>query len=371
MALGGVAVKVAGPIAGAATRKLLVGQAKGLTKAVELARKTPLRPLVSGHTAHKLAQANIKIGLGVMDDAAKITSFTKTSVVAGAVNVSELQWINKYRKELNVPLFEGLGVYTTAFLAPAVLVGLGKTIKAASRPMSRSVKDWKASPHVKDDIPVLTELSTHGVDDIVDDIKLLTKNYDDIDVGLSKSELDHILPWVSDPKEFIRVLNKTGLFTPDQLKNPKVAAKTIAEMSPTNRSSVKRSLFDVTDETLSSPVKKQDGQAPKAVNQEETRRMLGGGSDTDVAPDVKIQEKFKQAARANEGLEDSVQQQAKKLEEKTKKKPKTEGEAAKVEEPEKIRPLRDMSAEEQTAAIAHVNKEITQALTDFIKCRGG
>ena len=370
MLLTGGAAKLAGPVASAATKRLLIGQAKGIKKAVKLARRTPLKPLISANAANKVAHTNIKIGKAMGDAIAKSPSFVKTSVVAGATNVAEISVINKYRKEINLPAFEGLGTYAAAFLAPAALIGIGKTISVANKSMSGSINAWKKSPNAKNDLSVLSDLAEHQVDDIVDDVKALSRNYDDIDVELGPEGLNKLLPWINDGEEFIAALRRTGLFSPDQLKSSKTAARALKDMDPASRNKVKEVLFDISDETLAAPTRKKLNKPPKAVNRDESRILLNAGQ-SDVAPEIRVQEKFKQAARANEGIEDSVQQQAKKSQEALEKKPKTEGEAAKVEEPEKIRPLKDMSAEEQVAAITAVNKEISQALIDFIKCRGG
>ena len=370
MLLTGGAAKLAGPIVAGATKRLLIGQAKGIRKAVSLARRTPLSPLVSRRAANRVAQANIRLGKAIGDDIAKTSNFTKTSVIAGATNVAEISVINKYRKELNLPIFEGLGAYAAAALAPAVLIGVGKTIAKLSEPMSKSMKSWKKSPDVEDDIPVLTGLAKYGADDIIDDVKALVKNYDDLDVAINSDNLKRLLPWISDEKEFIRALRRSKVFTEAQLKTPQSASRALAELHSHQRQTVKQLLFDISDEGLAGPARKQLRAAPKAVNRDESRKLLGAG-ETDVPSETQVIEKFKRAARANDGIEDSVQQQAKKSQEALEKKPKTEGEAAKVEEPEKIRPLKDMSAEEQVAAITAVNKEIAQAMVDFIKCRGG
>ena len=362
----GGAVRLASPAIKAAAQRGLIAQSKGIRKLTRATSRIPVaNKVITRQTSNKIVQSQIKFGRRLGKEIERTSKFTKLSTAAGTENVLEQMVIDHTRKLSDLPVMQGLTPYAMAFFAPSILVGSGLGLSKLMVPAKRQLQQLSKRSDVKNDMPNVTEIADNGLDEIADDIRATIEDYRSLDVEIDEVKFKELYPWANDEKVLLTRLQESGQFTPAQLNTKASALAALREMDGSQKQIVNDELLRINEDDLVRPFDELDTERSHTMNRENAAKDAGS-SETKFTPEQLMEGNIADAARLNAGKGVASKNPIEKPKVETTAK---EGEA-KVEEPE-VKPLNELTGAEQKSAIKSVAKEMSAALTNFIKCRGG
>ena len=362
----GGAIRVASPLVKSASRRALIAQSKGIRKLTRVTSRLPVaNKLITRSTSNKIIQTQIKFGRKLSKEIARTSKFTKLSLAAGTENVLEQVVIDHTRKLSDLPVMQGLTPYAMAFFAPSILVGSGLGLSKLMVPAKVHLKDLSKRSDVKNDMPNVTEVADNGLDSIADDIRATIDDYRALDIELNETRFKELFPWANDEKVLLSRLQESGQFRPDQLRSKSSALAALREMDGSQKQIVNDELLKINEDDLVRPFEELDTESSHTMNREDAAKDAGS-SESEFTPEQLMEGNIATAARLNAGEGVAAKNPIEKPKVETTAK---EGEA-KPEEPE-VKPLHELTESEQKSTIKLVAKEMSAALTNFIKCRGG